>query len=84
MVIIEVSNTDRLVKRLEGLRDADYSDAITKGCLMIENDAKVNCPVKTGLLRSSITHEVKGNEGQVGSNIEYAPYVRRLNTELGY
>ena len=30
------------------------------------------CPVKTGRLRNSITHEVKGDTGRIGSEVEYA------------
>lgn len=50
-----------------------------ESCLMIEADGKLNCPVKTGTLRRSITHEVEQDDstitGLVGSNVEYAPYV---------
>jgi HK97 gp10 family phage protein len=46
-------------------------------CIKVENLAKVFCPVDTGRLRSSITHEV-GTDGvgdvigRVGSDVEYA------------
>lgn len=50
-----------------------------KACLLIERDAKKNCPVDQGLLRASITHDVELTPvaivGYVGSNLEYAPYV---------
>jgi len=45
---------------------------INKACLMVERDAKILCPVDTGRLRSSITHEIEGTAGRVGSNVEYA------------
>jgi HK97 gp10 family phage protein len=45
----------------------------------IEAAAKRICPVDTGRLRGSITHEVNASpgkiEGRVGSNVEYAAYV---------
>lgn len=45
----------------------------------IEAAAKRNCPVDTGRLRSSITHEMLSGGGsligRVGSNVEYAAYV---------
>ena len=45
-----------------------------------ETYAKMNCPVDTGRLRSSITHQADGYDTMlVGSNVEYAPYV-----ELGH
>jgi hypothetical protein len=44
--------------------------------LMVEADAKMIAPVKTGTLRRSITHEqqTEGDKvyGAVGSNVEYA------------
>lgn len=50
-----------------------------KVCLLVERDAKENCPVDQGLLRASITHDVELTPvaivGYVGSNLEYAPYV---------
>lgn len=43
--------------------------------LAAEGYAKLNCPVDTGNLRNSITHEVSGNDVYIGTNVEYAPYV---------
>ena len=54
--------------------------------LKAEKYAKARCPVGTvestgkkgyrgGTLRNSITHEVDGDAVQIGSNVEYAPYV---------
>lgn len=50
---------------------------IQKACVRVEVDAKVNCPVDDGILRASITHELKPSElkGVVGTGVEYAPYV---------
>lgn len=41
----------------------------------IEKYAKALCPVDTGALRNSITHQVEADGGtvQVGSNMTYAP-----------
>ena len=66
---------DSLILKLEKLGDLDVTEALEKACLLVENDAKKKVPVDTGNLRSSITHEVNGNEGIVGTNVEYAPYV---------
>lgn len=50
-----------------------------KACLIVERQAKQDCPVDMGTLRASISHEVDsdGKEiiGRIGSNLEYAPYV---------
>lgn len=48
---------------------------LEKACLVVESDAKVRCPVDDGQLRQSITHKVDGNHGEIGTNVEYAPYV---------
>lgn len=53
---------------------------INKACLMVVRDAKILCPVDTGRLRSSITHETEGIIGRVGTNVEYARAVE-LGTE---
>lgn len=43
--------------------------------LKLEGYAKTLCPVDTGNLRNSITHETKEKYTQVGTNVEYAVYV---------
>lgn len=40
-----------------------------------EAHAKVACPVDTGNLRNSITHETGNSFVAIGTNVEYAPYV---------
>lgn len=53
--------------------------AITKACAQIEGESKKDCPVDTGRLRSSLTHEIESTPflvvGRTGSNVEYAKYV---------
>lgn len=51
--------------------------ALEKIGLLAENYAAEKCPVDTGNLRASITHEVDagGNAVYIGTNVEYAPYV---------
>lgn len=45
-----------------------------------ESYAKLRCPVDTGNLRNSITHQMEGDRTVViGTPVEYAPYV-----ELGH
>lgn len=43
--------------------------------LVAEGYAKKACPVDTGRLRNSITHEVEDKNVYIGSNVEYAPDV---------
>lgn len=49
--------------------------ALEKGCLIVERDAKMNAPAVTGNLRNSITHQIDSLTGYIGTNVEYAPYV---------
>ena len=57
----------------------DMEKKVGKACLVVETQAKQDCPVDQGILRASITSEteVTGEEiaGRIGSNLEYAPYV---------
>lgn len=73
----------------------EIEEAIQRGCDLalkamgeiVEGYAKEDCPVDTGRLRNSITHESTGtNERSVGSDVEYAPYVEfidRYNHPVG-
>lgn len=50
--------------------------ALTQSALLVESSAKLNCPVETGTLRRSITHEfISEDTIQVGTNMDYASYV---------
>ena len=40
-----------------------------------EGYAKADCPVDTGRLRNSITHQEEQNAVYIGSNVEYAPAI---------
>lgn len=67
--------TDEYLKQMQQQIKNVMEESIT----MIEADAKLNCPVKTGTLKRSITHEVTQTNdktvGAIGSNVEYAPFV---------
>lgn len=66
---------DRFAKEIE----QKCFQAMEKACLLVEGDAKRMCPVDTGRLRASLSHEVEksGGEivGRVGTNVEYGVYV---------
>lgn len=73
-----IKRLDNLLNKLTELENMKCIDrALTKACLMVEADAKKNCPVDDGQLRQSITYEVKNKQGAVGTNVEYAPYVHQ-------
>ena len=56
-----------------------YENAVRTALMQIgmtaETYAKKACPVDTGRLRNSITHQVGDAEVVVGTNVEYAAYV---------
>ena len=58
---------------------AEMASRVKKACIVVETEARENCPVDMGILRASITSDVEVTEnaivGTIGSNEEYAPYV---------
>lgn len=57
--------------------DSAIGVALEEIGLLAEGYAAGKCPVDTGNLRGSITHEVDAGDSAVyiGTNVEYAPYV---------
>lgn len=57
----------------------DVAKDITRRTIRVERGAKRGCPVRTGRLRSSITHTVevdtRGLVGVIGTDVDYAPHV---------
>lgn len=72
--LIEIrQNNTKIVQ--EGIHNAVIR-ALEKIGLVAEGYAKKACPVDTGRLRNSITHQLDGNKAvYIGTNVEYAPYV---------
>ena len=73
-VSIQVDD-QKLLEKLNTLAGMDISPAISKCCALVEREAKQKAPVKSGELRRSIQSKVMGNEGEVGTDLFYAPYV---------
>lgn len=65
------SNLARAVVTIEALIKAKNEAA----AIIVEGAAKRRCPVDSGRLRASITHDSDGEGFIVGTNTEYAPYV---------
>lgn len=72
-VSVKQDNTEQVI---DGI-DSAIGVALEKIGLLAENYAVKKCPVDTGNLRGSITHEVDtaDNAVYIGTNVEYAPYV---------
>lgn len=75
MEIGNIKFTDNQEKTIE-----EKNKAIKKALLIIgldaQNFAKMDCPVDTGRLRNSISHDTNDKDTiYVGTNVEYAPEV---------
>ena len=70
---IDQNNIDQALSELE-LKEAKALEVVG---LKAEGYAKALCPVDTGNLRNSITHQVDLSVDGVyiGTNVEYGPYV---------
>lgn len=67
---------EELIAKLEKMGSVEQlQQALGKACLIVEREAKQNCPSITGELRSSISSTVDGTTGIVGSPLQYAAYV---------
>lgn len=56
---------------------------IEDAALKTERAAKKNCPYDTGKLRASITSDIGTLEAEVGTNVEYAPFVEYGTSKQG-
>lgn len=81
---IDVSEVHRLAFDIEsstGQVGAKVARAVVKTAYEIERDAKINAPVDTGALRSSISTTITGDgrfgaiEAEIGPTVEYALFV---------
>lgn len=77
-------NNQAFVKSIEEATIAQIQNvlkSVDKACIVLEAEAKKECPYDQGILRASITHEtVLGTDlitGTVGSPLEIAPYVHQ-------
>lgn len=65
----------RLKITVDNVAQNIVQQGLSKACLIVEADAKNNCPKDQGILANSITHEVIGNTGYVYSPLPYSIYV---------
>jgi hypothetical protein len=72
-----VVGIQKLNAKLDQLSKADMEQAIGKACVLVEGRAKENAPAHYGDLRNSIASEWNEEEGRVGTNLYYAPYVHQ-------
>lgn len=75
MAIAGIINLNEFCDKIDRLSNTQMKEGLQNACLLVENEAKKNCPVDTGKLRASIKSDVSENEGKVYTNVEYAPYI---------
>lgn len=69
---LNVNNIDKIKTAMS----EQLAVALEKIGMQAEAYAKLDCPVDTGRLRNSITHQQEGDVTEViGTNVEYAAYV---------
>lgn len=75
--ILEIKENN--LKQFEAAKDKAIAAALEEIGLRAERHAKRECPVDTGRLRNSITHQVmtESNCVLIGSNVEYAEIVEQ-------
>ena len=62
--------------KFKDAKDDGIERALEAVGLQAEGYAKAKCPVDTGNLRNSITHQQEGKDTEViGTNVDYAAYV---------
>jgi HK97 gp10 family phage protein len=62
---------DEVIKKVKAAK----VPALTAACKLVQSTAKPLAPVKEGELRASIVYKVSGEEGRIGTNVDYAPHV---------
>ncbi len=77
---IELKGWDKLIAKMgPKLLSKPVTDFFNRSGISLVNLARVKAPVDTGLLRSSIAHEVEKAQvpswAKVGSKLHYAPYM---------
>ncbi len=72
-MIIEKWDVDGLINNL---KKNEIPKALNLAGVLIEGQAKELCPVDTGFLKGSITHDVnaEGDAVRIGTNVEYGIY----------
>lgn len=72
--------SENLQKAINDIIPKRLEEALNDALQLVENSAKIKCPVDDGTLRASIKHDIEKDSkdtlvGTVGTNVSYAPYV---------
>lgn len=66
---------ERIIEMFDIFSDKNMKRVMDKVGEQIQTHAKSICPVRTGKLQESISHEATENEAVIYTDVEYAPYV---------
>ncbi len=76
---VKITGQKELEKKLKQLSDAARTTAtqevLNAGAVLVHGEAILRCPVDTGNLRSSLNFSVSEDEAEIGTPVEYAPYI---------
>lgn len=66
-----------LLEKIDKIADGvDLMETLLQAGLVVERSAKEMCPTRDGILRNSITTQIVGPSSvEIGTPLEYAPYV---------
>ena len=70
MAKIEFNKIPEVMRAIE----AATQKALNTAAIIVEGSAVLRCPVDSGNLRGSISHQVLADHAKVGTNVDYAPY----------
>lgn len=79
-ITIEIEGLEKTqfkLKNLNLIKTQKVKEVVRDSAYTVERNAKRDCPVDTGRLRASIstTFHKDGFTAEVGTNVEYAPYI---------
>lgn len=75
MIKLDLQGYEDLKAKLQSANSKQIHEALTTSAIVVHNEAKMLSPVDTGRLRGSITWQVYDDYAEVGTNVDYAPYL---------
>ena len=63
--------------------EAAKKTALQAAVVFVHGEAVLRAPVDSGNLKNSLAYDVQGDEGRVGTNVEYGPYVEQGTSKQG-
>lgn len=80
--VSELRDLERDLKKGAAKVEALAPKVVAKSALDIERDAKINAPVDTGTLESSIDSDINGLSAEIGPHTEYEEFVEHGTSKM--